>query len=346
MVIIKRMRLSSLAACLAACCLAVTRTTSPGALALVVPSVVKGVRLLPEKASTGIRRAAVTDDEAEARNMAPIATTGRLCRGDSLSSTTRRGVLFQHMAGLSLLGGGAVVTAAFPPPLVHAAETTSTAEAPVVDALAKTSSPTTTNTIEMKTFVDPQGMFAINVPVRFFAIRRSAKGDLPDAKGQGRRGSTIFTAGDMAKAEVVAIERFPTELLLSENGISSTTGSSLASITDIGEPRAVANLLALKRDRDKDGTLNTKVVPDSIQLSNDQQELMFLLRTKIEVQRPELLLEQTGSAELYRITAGKASVRAGNNIMMVVYASALETDWNGPDGAALQETVQSFTVLA
>ena len=62
----------------------------------------------------------------------------------------------------------------------------------------------------MKRFVDTANppLFVIDVPQRFFAIRRSAKGDLPDAKtGKGRRGGTIFTAGDMAKAEVIAIER-------------------------------------------------------------------------------------------------------------------------------------------
>ena len=64
------------------------------------------------------------------------------------------------------------------------------------------------NTIEMKTFVDPKGLFVLNVPKRFFAIRRTVKGDLPDeATGKGRRGSSIFTAGDMSKAEVIAVER-------------------------------------------------------------------------------------------------------------------------------------------
>jgi hypothetical protein len=63
--------------------------------------------------------------------------------------------------------------------------------------------------VEMKKFVDPIGLFEIVVPKRFFSIRRSAKGDLPDEKtGQGRRGSSIFTAGDMGKAEVVAVERY------------------------------------------------------------------------------------------------------------------------------------------
>ena len=65
------------------------------------------------------------------------------------------------------------------------------------------------NAVEMKTFVDPQGMFALTLPKRFFALRRTSKGDLPDSKtGAGRRGSSIFTGGDMAKAEVVAVERY------------------------------------------------------------------------------------------------------------------------------------------
>jgi hypothetical protein len=60
----------------------------------------------------------------------------------------------------------------------------------------------------MKEFLDPQGLFSIRVPQEFFTLRRTQKGDLPDAKtGKGRRGSSIFTAGNMAKAEVVAVER-------------------------------------------------------------------------------------------------------------------------------------------
>lgn len=62
--------------------------------------------------------------------------------------------------------------------------------------------------LDMKTFVDPQGLFALRVPSTFYTLRRTVKGDLPDAKtGKGRRGSSIFTAGNMAKAEVIAVER-------------------------------------------------------------------------------------------------------------------------------------------
>jgi hypothetical protein len=65
------------------------------------------------------------------------------------------------------------------------------------------------SSVEMKEFVDPYGIFSITVPTSFFTLRRTAKGDLPDEKtGKGRRGSSIFTAGNMAKAEVIAVERY------------------------------------------------------------------------------------------------------------------------------------------
>jgi hypothetical protein len=62
--------------------------------------------------------------------------------------------------------------------------------------------------VPMKDFLDPLGLFSIRVPKSYFALRRTAKGDLPDEKtGIGRRGSSIFTAGDMSKAELIAVER-------------------------------------------------------------------------------------------------------------------------------------------
>ena len=74
---------------------------------------------------------------------------------------------------------------------------------------AATSDTVATGAVEMTTFIDPQGLFALKIPKSFFAIRRTSKGDLPDAStGSGRRGSSIFNAGDLAKAEVLAIERY------------------------------------------------------------------------------------------------------------------------------------------
>jgi hypothetical protein len=198
--------------------------------------------------------------------------------------------------------------------------------------------------LEMKTFVDPKGLFALNIPKSFFAIRRTAKGDLPDEKtGKGRRGSSIFTAGDMSKAEVVAVERFPTFALLADEGI--TPSGDLSSFPKIGDATAIANLIALRRDKDKPAQAKTLVVLGSVSVSEDGKTLYFSLATDIDVQKPELLLEQTGVSELKRITLAKATLNSGDGQMMAVFASALQQDFDGVDGVALKEAVDTFVAI-
>jgi len=197
--------------------------------------------------------------------------------------------------------------------------------------------------VVMKDFVDPVGYFSISVPKTFFTLRRSAKGDLPDAKtGKGRRGSSIFTAGDMAKAEVVAVERFPTRLLLEENGIEAN--GELATFPSLGNARAVAELIKLRRERDKP-TQKTFITPESVKVSEDGKTLYFEMKTEIDVQKPELLLEQMGVSELFRITLAKASLESNDGNLMAVFASALQQDFDGVDGAGLRTTIDSFTVM-
>jgi len=82
---------------------------------------------------------------------------------------------------------------------------------PVSPACADVDVSTVVEEVPMKLFTDTANpsLFAINVPTRFFSIRRTFKYDLPDAKtGKGRRGGTIYSAGDMSKAEVIAVERY------------------------------------------------------------------------------------------------------------------------------------------
>ena len=194
--------------------------------------------------------------------------------------------------------------------------------------------------LEMKDFVDPQGLFSLRVPKNFYTLRRTVKGDLPDAKtGKGRRGSSIFTAGNMAKAEVVAVERYPVRVLLEENGIDAS--GDLSSFKNIGEPRAIASLLIIRREKETQNQLSK--VLDDVQISSDGKELTFRLRTEIEVQKPELLMEQMGVSQLFRVTIAKASLNSNDGNVMAVFASALEQDFNnGLDGPALQDTVNSF----
>jgi hypothetical protein len=150
----------------------------------------------------------------------------------------------------------------------------------------------------------------------------------------------------MTKAEIVAIERFPVKALLEEEGIDSS--GDLSTFTSIGKPEAVANLIIRRRDRDnkrgQQQKTQTEILPP-VAISPDDKTLMFTLKTTIEVMKPELLLEQTGSSQLVRVTLAKATLQSNDGQLMVIFASALQQDFDGTDGDALREVVSSFTVL-
>jgi hypothetical protein len=139
------------------------------------------------------------------------------------------------------------------------------------------------------------------------------------------------------------ISSFPTRVLLEENGIEAT--GSLSTFPDLGGASAVANLINLRRERDKPGMSSTAIVPNSLYVSSDGKDLFFKLKTDIDVQKPELLMEQQGVSTLARITSAKASLRSNDGNIMAVFASALEQDFNGPDGVALQDAVDTFTAI-
>lgn len=195
--------------------------------------------------------------------------------------------------------------------------------------------------LEMQVFEDP--LFSVRVPKTFFTLRRTQKGDLPDAKtGKGRRGSSIFTAGNMAKAEVIAVERYPIRVLLEENGIEPI--GDLTSFPAIGDANAIASLIIIRREKETQNQGSRKL--EDVTVSPDGKELSFRLRTEIEVQKPELLLEQYGVSELYRITVAKATLNSNDGNLMAVFASALEQDFNnGIDGPTLEEAVSSFKAV-
>jgi hypothetical protein len=130
--------------------------------------------------------------------------------------------------------------------------------------------------------------------------------------------------------------------LLEDFGIEAT--GDLSTFPAIGKPTAVANLIILRREKD---TQNPKAkVLDSVSVSPDGKELRFKLTTEIEVQKPELLLEQYGISQLFRITVAKATLDSNDGNVMAVFASALQTDFdNGVDGPALQEAIDSFVAI-
>lgn len=131
--------------------------------------------------------------------------------------------------------------------------------------------------------------------------------------------------------------------MLEENGIEPT--GSLNTFEDLGEAAAIANLLNIRREKDKPGgSRNSSIFPLSVKLSDDKKDLFFRVKSEIDVQKPDLLMETYGVSQLFRITTAKASLRGSDGNIMAVFASALEKDFDGPDGEILQEAVDSFTV--
>ena len=129
--------------------------------------------------------------------------------------------------------------------------------------------------------------------------------------------------------------------MLEENGIEAT--GDLYTFSALGEPGAIANLINLRREKDKTGSM-TVIFPDSVTLSDDKKELRFKMKTEIEVQKPELLMETYGVRQLFRLTTAKATLDSNDGNIMAVFASALEQDYAGQDGIALEESVSSFRV--
>jgi hypothetical protein len=107
----------------------------------------------------------------------------------------------------------------------------------------------------------------------------------------------------------------------------------------------VATLLNQHRERSRPGQSTAVVVPDSWSLSQDGKELEFMVKAEIEVQKPELLLEQYGVSRLFRVTVAKASLESNDGNVTAVFCSALEQDYQGPDGEALRAAAKSFRAL-
>ena len=137
------------------------------------------------------------------------------------------------------------------------------------------------------------------------------------------------------------MKRFPVRNFLEEEGYAPT--GDLSTFTSIGDPTAIAELLLRRREKDKPGTQGpAKLNRDSVALSSDGTTLTFSLKQEINVQKPELLMEQEGISELFRTTLAKATLASNDGQMMAVFASALDQDYAGPDGVALQKAVDSF----
>lgn len=133
--------------------------------------------------------------------------------------------------------------------------------------------------------------------------------------------------------------------LSSASGIFDPNGD-LSTFPAIGDPTTIAGMILRRREKDKPGNMGkAELNRESVALNSNGTELTFSSRQKIDVQKPELLLEQEGISELYRTSVAKASLTSNDGQMLAVFASALDQDFAGPDGVALQKAAQSFLAI-
>eukprot|EP00611_Tribonema_gayanum_P022864 TRINITY_DN4687_c0_g1_i1.p2 TRINITY_DN4687_c0_g1~~TRINITY_DN4687_c0_g1_i1.p2 ORF type:complete len:112 (-),score=55.08 TRINITY_DN4687_c0_g1_i1:455-790(-) len=105
----------------------------------------------------------------------------------------------------------------------------------------------------------------------------------------------------------------------------------------------IAKLLAFRRDQDaaQAAAQDSEVLADTVAL--DGNALTFMIKTRVPVQRPDLLEKERGVRELYRLTYGKALMR-GDGTFLLCWAGALNTEWEEPTNAkdTLAAVVASF----
>jgi hypothetical protein len=100
--------------------------------------------------------------------------------------------------------------------------------------------------------------------------------------------------------------------LLTENGIQAS--GDLSTFQSLGDASAIANLIVARREKETQNQGMRKL--DKVSISPDGKELYFRLRTEIDVQKPELLLEQYGISQLFRVTVAKATLNSSDGNIM------------------------------
>lgn len=84
----------------------------------------------------------------------------------------------------------------------------------------------------------------------------------------------------------------------------------MTSFPALGQANAIASLIVARREKESINQGTRKI--EDVSVSPDGKQLAFRLRTEIEVQKPELLKEQFGVSQLFRITVAKASLESSD----------------------------------
>ncbi|KAG5187562.1 hypothetical protein JKP88DRAFT_207055 [Tribonema minus] len=196
--------------------------------------------------------------------------------------------------------------------------------------------PTVAEVPSLAAYSDSRGYFEISLPANW--VRAERKGD-QEAKG------VLFVTGNYVKAITLSVAIIKSSQLLRDAGTAPLVlpTDDLTTWAGVGTPMGIAKLLAFRRDQDaaQAAAQDSEVLPDTVVL--DGNALTFMIKTRVPVQRPDLLEKERGVRELYRLTYGKALMR-GDGTFLLCWAGALNTEWGEPTNArdTLAAVVASF----
>ena len=195
-----------------------------------------------------------------------------------------------------------------------------------------------------KKFADPE--FELSYPPSFYkGIRRNIEGDVV------RRGGVIFTTGQLAKAEVVTVEKLAVSSFLEQAGATEFFPSGkISKWADLGNPDAVGELLCERRDNDAQQAAkgqpkarSSRVVGKPV-VSADGRTITADIVTEIGQTKARV---GDGGNEyetpaVVRLQRAKLTIMPSGQRVLGVWASCLEDLWNDGEGEVLKRVVDSF----
>lgn len=239
-------------------------------------------------------------------------TSAFICKAPSLAHTTRLNCATTEVGVRMNLESSAVSRRSFlsaPPLLVAAA----------IGVGSTVGLPEGSSALDVLPYADSRGYFEINMPVSYTKAERD---------GSASNKGVIFVGGNFFTAEIIGIAVLSAAQVLKESGFE--VADNVRTWESFGKPAAVARLLAQLRDSGNPTTGESVVLDDTIEQKGDT--LTFMIKTPIKVMKPDQLEAEKGVRELYRLTYAKGIMR-GDGTFLLCWAGALNTDWEGPDGA-------------
>lgn len=198
----------------------------------------------------------------------------------------------------------------------------------------------------LERYVDPKGVFALELPKQFYRIRRTIEGDII------RRGNAIFSAGDLTKNEIVSLERYPALAVAKLEGIGPLLPNGpdgpVTALAQLGKPLAVAKLLAERRDdlcasQAKNGgaaVAASVVSPDSVRFDADEAAGGVLRFEMVSTIR-----DRDGLIATRRTLLARAQITPGNGELLCLWAGCADVDWQRSEEPLLRKIVETFEVL-